>query len=260
MLLCRSFYPKCMKTLKLCLPLLIFATSISTWALQPLTIQRESPVQIYGKAETVFPLFVGAGVGLNFVDHFDFSVMYGLTPEPYYQVIGEAAAQYGGNSAYKDVIEASFKNNNIIRATGDYFFNSARSGWLAGGAFSYLTSNGKAQVDRVLTAATGKDYVNLRQALIAAGKNPEVDIDAKIMIIDVRGGYSWDLGHDFIFKASVGVAKVISSQVNLKSGLAGFESTAYGNNLMRTAESDIQSIITDNGISPTIGAEMNYLF
>lgn len=225
-----------------------------------MTAHQNSPVEIYGKAETIFPLFVGAGVGLNIVDSFDFSVMYGLTPEPYYQVIGEAAAQRGGNAAYKDVIQSSFKNNSVVRAEGDYFFESARKGWLAGGGFSYLSANGTAGIDRVLTAATGKDYSTLRQALILAGKNPEVDIDTKMIILDVRGGYSWDITQDFIVKASVGVAKVVWSEINLKSGLAGFEQTAYGNNTMRTAESDLQSIINENGVSPTLGLELNYIF
>lgn len=219
-----------------------------------------SPVQIYGKAETTFPIFVGAGIGINILDTMDLSVMYGLTPEPYSQVIGEAAASFGGNSAYKDVVEAAFKNNNLIRVQGNYFFESAKTGWLAGFGASYLTANGKAGVDRVLTAATGRDFLNLRQALIAAGKNPEVDIDTKMIILDVRGGYSWDITNDFIVKASVGVAKVVWNEVSLKSGLAGFESTAYGNNMMRTAESDVQSILSDNGISPTLGVELNYLF
>lgn len=228
--------------------------------LPPMTIATSSPVQIYGKAETIFPLFVGAGFGLHIFNHFDLSVMYGLTPEPYYQVIGEAASSFGGNSAYKDVVEAAFKNNNLIRVEGNYFFESPQSGWLAGTGFSYLTSNGSAGVDRVLTLATKKDYSLLRQSLIAAGKNPEVDIDAKMIIIDLRGGYSWDVTKDFIVKASLGVAKVVWNEVNLKSGLAGFESTAYGNSTMRTAESDIQSIINDYGISPTLGFEMTYIF
>lgn len=248
-----------MKIAQILLVCLVALVSIQAWSITPMA-QNPSPVQIYGKAETVFPLFVGAGVGLNIVDSFDFSVMYGLTPEPYSQVIGEAAAQFGGNSAYKDVVESAFKNNSMIRAEGNYFFESARTGWLAGGAFSYLTANGKAGIDRVLTAATGKDYSALRQGLVLAGKNPEVDIDTKMMIIDLRGGYSWDITHSFILKASVGVAKVVWSEVNLKSGLAGFEQTAYGNNTMRTAESDIQSIINDNGISPTLGVEINYVF
>ncbi len=238
---------------------LVALVSIRAWSISPMT-QTASPVQVYGKAETVFPLFVGAGVGINIIDSFDLSLMYGLTPEPYYQVIGDAASQYGGNSAYKDVVESAFKNNNLIRAEGNYFFESARTGWLAGGAFSYLTANGKAGIDRVLTAATGKDYSALRQGLILAGKNPEVDIDTKMMIIDIRGGYSWDITHSFIVKASVGVAKVVWSEVSLKSGLAGFEQTAYGNNTMRSAESDIQSIINENGISPTLGVEINYVF
>lgn len=249
-----------MKITQILIVCLVAFGSVQAWALPPMTVHQTSPVEIYGKAETIFPLFIGAGVGLNIVDSFDFSVMYGLTPEPYYQVIGEAAAQFGGNSAYKDVIESAFKNNSIIRAEGDYFFESARRGWLAGGAFSYLSANGTAGIDRVLTAATGKDYSTLRQGLILAGKNPEVDIDTKMIILDVRGGYGWDVTQDFIVKASVGVAKVVWSEVSLKSGLAGFEQTAYGNSTMRTAESDIQSIINDNGISPTLGLELNYIF
>lgn len=238
---------------------LVVLGSLNSWS-NPQKPKESSPVEFYGKAETVFPLFVGAGVGVNIIESFDISLLYGLTPEPYTQVIGEAASQFGGNSAYKDVVEAAFKNNKLFRAEGSYFFDNSRTGWLAGGAFSYLTANGKAGIDRVLTAATGKDYSTLRQGLILAGKNPEVDIDTKMMIIDVRGGYSWDITHSFILKASVGVAKVVWSEVSLKSGLAGFESTAYGNNLMRSAESDVQSIINDNGISPTLGVEATYIF
>lgn len=233
--------------------------SIYAWS-APEKPTSPSAVQIYGKAETVFPLFVGAGLGLQVLEQFDFSVMYGLTPQPYYDVIGEVAASFGNKSAYKDVVVAAFQNNSLIRAQGDYFFETSRTGWLAGGGFSYLMANGKAGVDRVLTVATGRDYSGLRQALIAAGRNLEVDMDSKIMVIDLRGGYMWDLGNDFTVKGTAGFAKVISSEVTLKSGLPGYDSTAYGNSQMRTAESDIQSILNENAFSPTIGVEVRYLF
>lgn len=246
-----------MKNTRIIFFISLVCISLNSWSQS--AAKETSDVQFYGKAETTFPLFVGAGLGLSIFNHYDLNLMLGLTPEPYYKVIGEAAANFGGTSAYKDVVVAAFQNNMMVRTQGNYFFESPRAGWLLGGAFSYLSSKGKAGVDRVLTAATGKDFSNLKNALLVAGKSTEVDIDAKIMILDARAGYGWDLGHDLTVKTTLGVAKVISSEVALKSGLA-FESTTYGNSLMRTAESDIQSIINDNGMTPTINVDISYLF
>jgi hypothetical protein len=235
-------------------------------AILPLISQAQTPppahektVEFYGKAETTFPLFVGAGVGLNIVDKFDFNLMFGIVPEVYYNVIASQAASYGGNSAYQDVIQSAFQNNWMVRAQGNYYIDTPRAGWFVGGAFSYLQASGKAGTDRVLTAATGRDYSGLRTALLMSGRSAEVDIDSKIMILDARAGYGWDLGSSFTIKGSVGVAKVVSTEVSLKSGLPFYDS-GFGHQQMTNAESDLQSIVTDNGITPTISAEISYTF
>jgi hypothetical protein len=51
---------------------------------------------------------------------------------------------------------------------------------------------------------------------------------------------------------------VLDSTVALKTGLSNFEATAAGNNLMRTSESDLRSILIEYGISPTLGFTVSY--
>lgn len=223
-------------------------------------VKNNQTWQYYGSLQTTFPLLVGAGVGVNFGEQFDFGLYYGVTPQPYYNIIADFASSQSGNASYKNVINAAFQNNSNLKASFQYFFNNSRSGWRIGANYTYLTSSGAADIDQVLAAATGQNYTALKSLLIALGRPTQVDMTAKINILEIESGYSWALSSGFILRATFGIAKVVSNQVSLKSGLANFEATVAGSNLMRQSESGIQDIINQYGISPTLGINLNYFF
>lgn len=219
-----------------------------------------SDFQFYPEVKTVVPVFLGFGAGMSYQDHFEIDFAYGLTPKPYYQTIGSVAATLSGNSAYKDVIESAFQNNSLWRIGMKYNFTSSKKGWSLGLAFSRLKSSGKAGIDKVLQAATGQDYTTLKNLLTSAGRSTEVDMDGTLTIGEIQAGYTWELNPHLSLAAALGVGKVLNSDIHLKTGLTAFESTPAGNSLMRSSEDDLESIIDEYGISPTLGINLNYVF
>lgn len=245
---------------KICHLILVFLILSLQAQAEEAAAATDSGFKFYGAASTVFPVFVGAGLGVIYKNTFDLRLSYGLTPEPYYKVIGEVAASQGDNDAYKDVISAAFKNNSLIKIDTDFYFNSPESGWLVGGSYAILKSNGQAEIDRVLAAANGKDYTTLKNLLNAAGKSTQIDMDSNLNILEIHFGYNWNPYTNLILSTTVGVAKIIESEVSLKTGLPNFEASQIGNNLMRQSESDLEAIIKDYGVSPTLGFNLLYTF
>lgn len=212
------------------------------------------------QAMTTFPTVVGADINYHLNQQFVLGIGAGVIPQPYYSFIGQMAAQYGGNSAYKDVIEAAFQNNSMLKVTSQYNFSGDYKKIGIGAVFSQLKSSGVAGIDKVLTASNGKDYSNLKNLLVAAGRDPNVDINSTLIIAEVYASYRFADYKNFYFEGQVGVAKVVSADINFKSGLQNFEATAVGNNLMRSSESETESIVTQYGLTPTIGIKTVYLF
>lgn len=210
--------------------------------------------------KTVFPTFIGIGPSVAIGPHFQIEALFGFTPRAYYQTIGEMAAKIGGNSGYKDVIEAAFQNNSLWRVGLQYNFNEIQQGWRLGAAFSRLSSSGDAEIDEVLETTTGNDYSHLKSLLIAAGRDTKVDIKSELNIVEVYAGYAWILHRGFYFSVQAGLAKVISSSIDLSTGLPNFERTQAGKNLISSSESDLESIVNQYGISPIVDLTMAYLF
>jgi hypothetical protein len=212
------------------------------------------------EAITTFPVVVGAGVNYHATENFLVNIGAGVTPQPYYSFIGTMAAQYGGNSAYKDVIEAAFQNNSLIRISSLYNLSGDYKKFGLGGVVSQLKSSGTAGIDKVLAASNGRDYTSLKNLLIAAGRNPNVDIDSTLLIAEIYANYRLVDNKNFLIDAQLGFTKVMTAEVHFKTGLSNFESTTAGNNLMRSSESDTEDIITQYGMAPTIGIKAVYLF
>lgn len=215
----------------------------------------------YGpQIKTVFPIFLGAGGSLTLWDRVESELLFGVTPRLYYESIGAVAATWGGNSAYRDVIEAAFRNNSMWRFGLQYDFESVRSGWRVGLAYSRLRSSGYAGIDTVLSAATGLDFSILKSALAAAGVNIVVAMNSSLDIGEVHGGYAWTLAEGVILEFAFGVTKVISNKVKLSTGLSAFEATRVGRTLISNAEKELESIINQYGISPTGAVSVSYQF
>lgn len=217
-------------------------------------------VEVAPYVGTTFPVFVGGGLSLISQEKYEVSLGYGFTPEAYYRVIGKVAANLGDNSSYSDVIEAGFQDNSVVRFNFQYNFDNFKSGWFVGGGISYLDSSGKAGIDTVLAAATGRDYTTLKNLLTLAGRDTQVDMQSDLYIAEVYCGKKYELDENFLLSLSVGIAKVIASDVNLQTGLPVFEASANGSALMRSTESDLEDILSKYGISPTFTANLSYLF
>lgn len=220
----------------------------------------DSTFRVVPQVTTIFPMFLGGGVGVSIAKHFQLDGMFGFTPQPYYQTIGKAAASFGNNESYQDVIEAAFQNNLIWRIGFQYNFKDTYRGWRIGIATSFLTSSGDADIDTVLSAATGQDYSQLKTLLSASGRDTSVDMSGFLVIGDIYGGYAWSLTKKLSFSTTIGFAKVVQSDVNLETGLPLFESSFAGKALLRSTEDELGSIINTYGLSPTASVAVLYVF
>ncbi|MFS4460757.1 hypothetical protein [Bdellovibrio sp. HCB2-146] len=207
---------------------------------------------------TDIPVFIGGGFSVK-GEPMEFQFQYGLTPEPYADLIGTAAAEIAGNEAYKGVVKAAFENNNMLRADLLYRF-TGNTGWKIAMAYLGLQSQGKAEIDDILFAATGRDYTNLKNLLIAAGRESTVDMNSTLGIIEAYISYGYMWGRNWNFDISFGVAKVVAADVKLKTGLPNFEASQAGSTLMRNTEGDLEDIIYEYGTSPKLGLTLQYLF
>lgn len=222
--------------------------------------ESDNPIRLAPKVTTVFPIFLGAGPELILNERYQIGISYGVTPQPYYSTIGQVAASVGGNSSYKDVIQASFQNNVLWRLGFQYNFNTLKSGWCTEISFSRIASKGKADIEKVLQAVTGSDFTQLKNLLIAAGRSTDVDLEGTLLIVGFSGGYSWSLLENASISLVGGVAKVLRSDIRLKTGLVNFEATNIGNSLMRSSEENLESIVNQYGIFPTVGVNASYYF
>ncbi|MCC2678364.1 MAG: hypothetical protein K0R29_940 [Pseudobdellovibrio sp.] len=206
------------------------------------------------------PMFIGAGGGYSFNEHIQADLLYGITPQPFYSLIGQVAAESGGNGSYRDVVEAAFQNNSLWRLSSTYNLTGRSTGFHFTVAGSMLEASGDAEINSVLRASTGRDYSTLIALLIAAGRSSKVHIDSSIQILELQASYSWSFDQNWVVDVSGGFLKVLSSDVNLKTGLSNYESTPSGNSQMRETESEIEGIIEEYGLSPTAGVQLKYLF
>ena len=170
------------------------------------------------------------------------------------------AANFSGNAAYKDVVEAAFQNNTLTRVDLSYQFSDHQSGWSAGSAVSRLHASGRAEIDSVLAAGTGNVFTGLINLLIAAGKDTKVDMTTTINIGEIFFAYRWNAPSHLVVKGIFGVAKVLSADVSIKTDMPNFESSNAGKKLISNTESDIEDIIVQYGLSPTVGAQLSYFF
>lgn len=206
------------------------------------------------------PLFIGAGGGYSFNEHIQADLIYGITPQPFYSLIGQVAAESAGNSSYRDVIEAAFQNNSLWRVSSTYNLTNRVTGFHFTVAGSVLEASGDAEINSVLKASTGRDYSTLIALLIASGRSSKVHIDSTLQILELQVSYSWNFNQNWVVDLSGGFLKVVNSDVHLKTGLPNYESSASGNSQMRASENDLESIIEEYGLSPTAGVQVKYLF
>lgn len=214
--------------------------------------------EIKPEVSTTAPLFLGIGASMEFTLNWGLDLQFGFAPEVYTDAIASYVADSSGNSSYDEVIKAAFKNNQMWKIGASYKIDEA-PGWKAAAAIYGVNSSGSAGVDKVLGAATGRDYTNLKSFLIAAGKDPNVQMKTDLKIFEISGIYTWNYS-DWNIEGQLGLAKVAQAEINLKTRLPNFEASANGKALLRGSEADMEDIIEEYGITPVIGISANYHF
>jgi hypothetical protein len=218
-----------------------------------------SDFNLYPKVSTVAPVFAGGGFAVTYLDDFQLNLQFGTNPKNYYNQIAKIAASYGDNSKYESVINAAFQDNTSFRADLQYNF-SGTTGWRFGVSGSRLKASGNAGIDEVLGAATGNDYTTLKNLLKALGRSTDVTLDSYLYLAEIYGGYTWLLSPSWFLDLTFGATKVVSSTLNISTGLPNFEASASGKSLLDSSEQTLEDIVNSNGISPILGLGINYHF
>lgn len=197
------------------------------------------------------PLWLGAEAGVVFYDRLKIYGGVGFTPDSYSETIGSVAASLGDNDAYADAIEAAFQDNRSFRFGAEYLF-SGLTGWRFGAAFQSLSSSGTSDMITILEASTGNDYGNLES-------DENMSLDATLLIGELYAGYSWRLSSGIVLGAAFGVARLLSASTDLSTDLP-FGDTAIGQNLLLQAETDLEEVLLDYGVTPTLALSAGWSF
>jgi hypothetical protein len=211
------------------------------------------------KLETTEPVFIGGGINFSFREKFEIGASIGRTSNTFNSDIAKMNSHVSGVPQYKSVVEAAFQKNKITKYHIQYNLHG-NTGWRFGVSTSKLDSSGTAGIDEVLAAATGKDYTALKNFLIARHKPTDISLTTKIYLIDAYTGYSWKLINSLFVELNLGVSKVVSCKETVATGYPVFETTVAGKALMSGANGNIESIVKDYGITPTLGFEIFYKF
>ncbi len=212
-------------------------------------------------AQTVFPTFLGGGLEVSYKTKFALGVQAGLVPRAYSNAIAEAAAAFSGETSYRDVVKAAFEKNSLFRLYTEYRFGSQpRRGFRLGAAYSLLDSSGSAPIDTALEASTGRDFTLLKQLLGLQGRDANVHMDANLGLGELYLGYGWRTWRNLFLGLDLGVAKVFTSKIHLKTDAPAYDNSANGRTQLRASESDLESILKKYGITPTVSLRAGYFF
>jgi hypothetical protein len=224
------------------------------------SLNRIGSFSVSPKISTSFPVFVGSGVQFGFGQNFAFDVLYGFVPEPYYNTIASVGADIGDEPVYEELINAGFDENAIIKASLLYRLPTASRKWSLGANYYVVDTDGRAEIDEVLSALTGKDYTVLKNLLIAAGRDTKVDLEGKIQILEIQGAYRVLDSPKWSSQITFGIAKVLTAEAEVKTGLKNFEASNAGKQFLKETETELEDIVVENGLTPTIGIDLTYHF
>ncbi len=210
--------------------------------------------------ETQAPFYAGLGGAVVWRNQLDLRLGIGTVPQPYSAIIGETAAYYGDNPAYSEAIQDAFENNWALRGQVEYGFSQHPSRWFLAFGATRIQTEGRSDIPTVVQAVTGEDFSNLINLLRLAGRSTDVNIDGHVVILDLSLGRYIPLNDQWAFKINVGVAKVVDAETEMSTELPAFDSSPGGQNLINATESDLEQILLDYGVSPTLGLSLNYQF
>lgn len=209
---------------------------------------------------TVFPTFIGGGAALSLFGHYELNLMYGVTPELYHEAISKVAADVAGEPSYEGIVNTAFDNNSVVRSGFLYNFRSALSGWNAGFAFSLLKADGIAQLEDVAESSNSSGLAALLALLLGANKDPSIQLKSELFVAELNLGYKWQLAQSLSLGTNLGVAKVMSAEMELSTELPNYDNSAQGKKTLRETEADLEEVVVDYGITPTLAFTIAYYF
>ncbi len=228
----------------------------------PLPTSHQDPLEWSFKpfVETQAPFYAGLGGAVVWRNQLDLRLGVGTMPQPYAAIIGETAAYYGENPAYSEAIQDSFENNWALRGQVEYGFSQHPSRWFLAFGATRIQTQGRSDIPTVVQAVTGEDFSNLINLLRLAGRSTDVNIEGHVVLVDLSLGRYFAFDEQWALKINVGVAKVVDAETEMSTELPAFDSSPGGQNLINATESDLEQVLLDYGVSPTLGLSLNYQF
>ena len=111
-----------------------------------------------------------------------------------------------------------------------------------------------------METVTGTTFPGLRAILNAAGRSLTFSTDFSVSVLEVHGGYPWQIDSGWFVQTQFGVAKLLSPAMRLSSSAPNFDSSAAGRNLYNSAQASLDDALSKYGYSPFLTAHLAYYF
>lgn len=226
----------------------------------PPPLQEETPLRWSARASTAFPFFAGVGGAIEHrATGLEFGIDLGAEPPLYSDRIADLVANVSDRDDYGALVRSAFDANWLLRV-GLGWRPSGREGFSFAAGWSLMQTRGLTGIDDVLAAVTGRDFSTLTAALAAAGRDPRVQLETTLSILELNVEYAWALDDRWSIGTGLGFGKIIGSSASLQTGLPRFEASRAGSALLRGSEDDLEAILVDYGYLPSIRLALTYSF
>ncbi len=209
--------------------------------------------------ETSFPTQASFGVSMRSTSGVIVFAGLGILPPSYSQAIGTFTANSSGNGGYQKLVEDALEKNWLLHLKSQYHFSSKKR-WYIGTSLIYLESQGSSSLTNTLAVATGRDYTILQNLLNLANKEDNITLEGEMFIGEIYGGYRIPLGSNFHFFASFGFSFVLQVDTEMTTELPNFDSSNVGSSLLNDSESDLEAVVLEYGLAPSLSFGVQYWF
>ncbi len=209
--------------------------------------------------ETSFPTQASLGVSMRSTSGVIVFAGLGILPSTYSQAIGSFTASSSGNGGYQNLVEDALEKNWLLHLKSQYHFSSKKR-WFIGTSLIYLESQGSSSLTNTLAVATGRDYTILQNLLNLANKEDKITLDGEMFIGEIYGGYRVPLGGQLHLFASFGFSFVLQVDTDMTTELPNFDASSFGSSLLNDSESDLEAVVLEYGLAPSISLGLQYWF
>ena len=222
-------------------------------------VVRSSPKPLKHSLSFVSDMPIHSSLAYEY--HFDSGVYLstgvGFVPEAYYRTIGSVASKQGGNDNYADYMNAAFKENSLFRINLGYRFGEQKR-WAFSSGLSWITTEGEASLIDVVQLVTGRDFTGIRNLLLLAGKTDTAKLRGGMTLGHIDGMYWIPINRRLHLSLHFGLSFVLQSFAQLSTELEALDNSALGEALLSATESDLEGIVQEYGVSPTLGLRVSF--